>query len=124
MPYDRSSRDEVILEVLKAAGVEVQAFDAIDGLTIPRDTLVRPGAYTEAASIVPDLKAHFSSTHMTCLQDEAPGVQRWPLLNLVRQVLRASGYNMAPRRLSDGYDSDKRKRYKRVFVVSRASKTG
>lgn len=124
MAYDRTSRDEVVVGVLNAAGIEVRAFDAIDGLTIPRDTLVRPGAYTEAASVVPDLKTHFSSTHMTCLQDEAPGGQRWPLLNLVRQVLRASGYEMKPKRLSDGYDSEKRKRYKRVFVVARAAKTG
>ena len=113
-----------MLRVLNTAGITVDTFERIDGLTIPRETLVRPGAYTEVAGVVPALKTHFSSTHMTCLQDEAPGGQRWPLLNLVRQVLRASGFAMAPKRMSAGYDANKRKRYKRVFHVSKAAKTG
>ena len=114
--------EEIVLRVLRAAGVAAPSFAEIDGLTIPRGILVRPGAYTEAAGIVPELKAHFSSTHMTCLQDEAPGAQRWPLLNLVRQVLRAAGFTMEPRRLSDGYGPDRRKRYRRVFDVRQAPK--
>ena len=122
MSSPQLSREETVLRVLNAAGITVDTYERIDGLTIPRDTLVRPGAYTEVAGAVPALKVHFSSTHMTCLQDEAPGVQRWPLLNLVRQVLRASGFIMAPKRLSAGYDPNKRKRYKRVFQVSKATK--
>ncbi len=117
-----AQREAMVLNVLQAAGVDVRRFDQLEGLTVPRETLIRPGAYTEVAGLVPALKTHFSSTHMTCLQDEAPGTQRWPLLNLVRQVLRATGFAMEPRRLSDGYGADKRKRYKRVFIVARAPK--
>lgn len=118
-----TTREEVVLRVLQLAGVDVNSVERIDGLSIPREILVRPGAYTEVSEMVPSLKTHFSSTHMTCLQDEAPGGQRWPLLNLVRQVLRATGFTMVPRRLSDGYGKDKRKRYKRVFDITRAPKS-
>tara|TARA_B100001057_G_scaffold475814_1_gene543034 strand:+ start:528 stop:896 length:369 start_codon:yes stop_codon:yes gene_type:complete len=122
MTDSAAGREEVILHVLQLAGVDVGSVAGVEGLSIPREILVRPGAYTEVAKVVPTLKSHFSSTYMTCLQDEAPGGQRWPLLNLVRQVLKASGFNMVPRRVSDGYGPDKRKRYKRVFDVTRAAK--
>ncbi len=118
-----ATREEAVLRVLQLAGVEVSSVEGIEGLSIPRDVLVRPGAYTEVSEMVPSLKTYFSSTHMTCLQDEAPGGQRWPLLNLVRQVLRATGFTMVPRRLSDGYGADKRKRYKRVFDITCAPKS-
>ncbi len=110
------------VRVLRAAGVPVQDFSDISGLRIERDVLVRPDGYLGVAGLIPDLKRYFSSTHMTALQGEAPGGQRWPLLNLVRQVLKASGFEMTPRRLSDGYGPGRRKRYKRVFDV-RAAKT-
>ena len=98
-------------------------FSSIAGLRIDRDVLVRPDGYLDVAGLIPELKRHFSSTHLTSLQGEAPGGQRWPLLNLVRQVLKASGFDMTPRRLSDGYGPGRRKRYRRVFDVSVAAKT-
>ena len=48
--------------------------------------------------------------------------QKWPLLNLVRQVLLSSGYNMKPKRLSDGYTKDGIKKYKRIFIVEKLNK--
>ena len=61
-----TTREEVVLRVLQLAGVDVNSVERIDGLSIPREILVRPGAYTEVSEMVPSLKIHFSSTHMTC----------------------------------------------------------
>jgi hypothetical protein len=111
------SLQSLLVRLLSAANIDVDNFGAISGLCIPRENLVRPDGYTAVATMIPELKAHFSSTHLTALQEEAPGTQRWPLLNLVRQVLRASGYLMCPRRTSNGYGPGGRKRYRRVFDI-------
>lgn len=107
-----------VVKLLNVSGIHVESFSAINGLRIPREALVRPDKYTEVAHLIPQFKAFLSSTHLTSLQGEAPGAQRWPLLNLVRQVLKATGFVMIPRRLSDGYSADGRKRYSRVFDIS------
>jgi len=63
------------------------------------------------------LKKIFCSSKLTCLQETAESQQKWPLLNLVRQVLKACSYKMEPIRKSDGYTKDGKKKYKRYFVI-------
>ena len=112
--------DGPVLRLLKVSGLQVAATTPLDGIVIDRDALLRPDRYLDVAALIPDLKKHFSSTHLTALQSDSPSTQRWPLLNLVRQVLRASGFVMMPKRSSDGYDAGRQKRYKRSFVIRRA----
>ena len=111
-----------VLHLLQAAGVPVTESTALDGMVIDRNTFLRPDRYLDAAKLIPDLKRHFSSTNLTALQSDSPSTQRWPLLNLVRQVLRASGYNMKPSRTSDGYGPGRQKRYRRIYTIQRALK--
>jgi hypothetical protein len=56
---------------------------------------------------------------MTSLQQNADKVQRWPLLNIVRQILSRYNFKMVPVRKSDGYTLDGVKKYKRFFQLER-----
>ena len=112
---------ELLIRLLRAAGVPIHDVTVLDGLIVDRSTFLRPDAYLDAAHLLPELRRSFSTTHLTALQNDAPSTQRWPLLNLVRQVLRASGYEMVPRRISDGYDPGRKKRYKRAFAIEKAN---
>ena len=56
---------------------------------------------------------------MTCLQKDADKKQKWPLLNLVRQILKTNDYKMTPKRKSNGYDEDGKKKYLRFFLVEK-----
>lgn len=58
---------------------------------------------------------------MTCLQKTANINQKWPLLNLIRQILHKNGYEMVPIRKCDGYTLDKIKKYKRFFNCKKIS---
>jgi hypothetical protein len=55
---------------------------------------------------------------MTSLQKNADIVQKWPLLNFVRQILNTYGYKMEPIRKADGYTLDGVKKYKRYFKIT------
>ena len=61
----------------------------------------------------------FCSSKLTCLQETAEAQQKWPLLNLVRQVLKACSYKLDPIRKSDGYTKDGKKKYKRYFIIKK-----
>ena len=59
---------------------------------------------------------------MKCLQQNPPKREQWPLLNLVRQLLKASNYNMRPVRVCDGYAKAGKKKYKRFFCIEALKK--
>jgi hypothetical protein len=58
---------------------------------------------------------------MTSLQKNADKSQKWPLLNLVRQILNVYNYKMDPIRKSDGYTLEGVKKYKRYFLINKKS---
>jgi len=60
-----------------------------------------------------------SSSRLTCLQSTAELNQKWPLLNLVRQILKSNNYKMAPIRKSNGYTKEGKKKYLRFFVIKK-----
>ena len=60
---------------------------------------------------------------MTSLQKNAGNSQKWPLLNLIRQILGVYNYQMKPIRKSDGYTLEGVKKFKRFFLIEKIIKT-
>jgi hypothetical protein len=56
---------------------------------------------------------------LTSLQSTAEENQKWPLLNLVRQILKSCNFSMTPKRISNGYTKDGKKIYKRMFKIEK-----
>ena len=88
-------------------------------ILIERDSLLNNEIYNELKNEIIELKKMFSSSALTSLQKEADKKQKWPLLNLVRQVLHVYGYKMTPIRKCDGYTEDGIKRFKRYFSITK-----
>jgi hypothetical protein len=107
--------------ILKLSGFEINELSDIDGLITPRDTLLSDIKYDEIKKLIPNLKQHYSSSLMTSLQKNAEKTQRWPLLNLVRQILHVYNYKMEPIRKADGYTLEGVKKYKRYFQIYQKS---
>jgi len=105
--------------ILNQAGIYFNSFAELEGLFFPREQLLSETKYNEVKKHIPELKKKFSSSFMTSLQKKAETNQRWPLLNLVRQVLSVYKYLLAPIRKCDGYTSDGVKKYKRYFKIVR-----
>ena len=56
---------------------------------------------------------------MTSLQKGAAKTQKWPLINIVRQILKSYGYKMRPLRVANGYTKAGKKLYRRFFIVEK-----
>ena len=92
----------------------------LNGLEIPRDILLSKTRYEKVKPDIENLKKMgFSSSTLTALQKNAIEQQKWPLLNLVRQILKASNYNMIPIRRADGRTKVGKKKYKRFFKINK-----
>ena len=106
-------------KILNTIGINFESIDNLDNFFIPREQLLSDLKYEEIKILIPDLKKKFSSSFMTSLQKNAKQEQKWPLLNLVRQILNVYNYQMEPIRKSDGYTLEGIKKYKRFFQIKK-----
>jgi hypothetical protein len=109
--------DEETKNILKLIGVEFNSSNDIQEQLMPREVLLSDTKYDLVKIHIPELKKNYSSSFMTSLQKNADKSQKWPLLNLTRQLLNIYGYKMEPIRKADGYTLEGVKKYKRFFHI-------
>ena len=102
---------------LNKCGITFNNVDQLNGLLIPRDIFLSNERYNLIKDDIKLLRQRYSSSTLTCLQTNAGECQKWPLLNLVRQILRANDFIMKPVRRADGATKDGKKKYKRFFLI-------
>jgi hypothetical protein len=106
-------------KILNAVGIVFENEDELNGILILREVLLNNEKYKLLKTDICELKKTLSSSSLTSLQKDAESSQRWPLLNLVRQILSCYKYSMEPIRKSDGYTLDGIKKYKRFFLIKK-----
>jgi hypothetical protein len=111
--------NEIIKKILTNVGIVFNEESELDNYLLPREQLINDFKYEEIKILIPELKKHYTASFMTSLQKDAEINQRWPLINLIRQLLNSLGYKMIPIRKSDGYTVDGVKKYKRFFQITK-----
>ena len=111
-----------IIAILNKCQILFETEQQLKGMMIPREIMLSEETYEKIKGDLPAIKKFYSSSGMKCLQQNAPKREKWPLLNLVRQLLKASNYNMRPVRVCDGYAKDGKKKYKRFFCIEALKK--
>ena len=114
---------EYIKSFLNKCNIVMNEFSDLDGLLIPREIFLDHGIYDSVKEDITILKQVFTSSALTSLQSNAEENQKWPLLNLVRQILRSCHYKMTPKRVSAGYTKSGQKLYKRMFIIEKLYQT-
>ena len=113
--------NKVVCKILNLSGIVIEELNNLDGLLISRDILLDYEKYNKIKEFLKNLRQHsdFSSSTLTCLHNGADIKQKWPLLNLVRQILKVKNFRMIPIRKSDGKDGKGKKKYKRFFRIEK-----
>jgi hypothetical protein len=114
--YKMELENEIIC-VLSEIGIKIEKLDDAKGLFIEREQLLCDKKYEEVKKLIPKLKQTYSSSFLTSMQKNADKTQKWPLINLVRQMFSIHGYKLEPVRKSNGYTLDGVKKYKRFFLI-------
>lgn len=106
-------------QILKLIGIEFNELQELDGLLICREQFLSSSKYDEIKGLIYNLKHNYSSSVMTSLHKNAIVTQKWPLLNLIRQILNVYYYKMIPIRKANGYTLDGIKKYTRFFQLKK-----
>jgi len=115
--------NETIKQFLNKVGIEFENVEQLDGQLIHRDILLNKDLYEEIKKDIPELKKLFSSSSHTSLHKNAEESQKWPIINITRQILKSCNFDMEPIRKSDGKTKDGKKRFKRYFKITKINKT-
>ena len=115
--------NEIIKQFLNKVGIEFENVEELDGQLIHRDILLNKDLYEEIKKDIPELKKLFSSSSHTSLHKNAEESQKWPIINITRQILKSCNFDMEPIRRSDGKTKDGKKRFKRYFKITKINKT-
>ena len=115
--------NETIKQFLNKVGIEFENVEELDGQLIHRDILLNKDLYEEIKKDIPELKKLFSSSSHTSLHKNAEESQKWPIINITRQILKSCNFDMEPIRRSDGKTKDGKKLFKRYFKISKINKT-
>lgn len=114
---------QIVKEFLNKCGIVFEDYKMLDGMLIPRETLLSQEKYENIKEDLVKMKKMYSSGALTALQKSAEAKQKWPLLNLVRQILKSNNYNMDPIRKSNGYTKEGKKKYLRFFIIKKIKST-
>lgn len=103
--------------ILNRVGIHFNQWSDINKDEIDREKLLNDELYNKIKGDIILIKKHFSSSTLTSLQNNAEKKQKWPLLNLVRQILKVHGYKLTPHRKANGYTKSGQKLFRRFFII-------
>ncbi len=118
-----SQKNGNIILFLNKCKIPVTNLNDLEGMLIPREIFIDNEIYKNIKEEISILKQMFNSSYLTSLQSTAEENQKWPLLNLVRQILKSCNFSMSPKRVSNGYTKDGKKIYKRMFKIEKLNQT-
>lgn len=113
------NKDIIILDFLNICGIKVIDINSLNNFVFERDILLNSDTYHNVKLKFNDIKTLFSSSYLNSLHKNAQINQKWPLINLVRQILNSYGFKLIPIRKANGYDKHKKKLYKRFFKIQK-----
>ena len=105
--------DEYSKNILNIVGINID-----NEMLISRDILLDGLFFLLCQEHIKPLKKILSSSALTSLQKNSDCKQKFPLLNLVRQILNVYGYKMTPIKKSNGYVNGTKK-YIRYFLINK-----
>ena len=114
-----NNKDFIILNFLKLCGIQIDTINSLDNFIFERDLLLNKDTYQKVKLNIPEIKNVFSSSYLNSLHKHAEDKQKWPLINIVRQILNSLGFKLVPIRKANGYTKDKQKLYKRFFKIQK-----
>lgn len=80
--------------VLNFCGIHSESIQSLDNIIFERNIILNQDTYQKVRVKIPEIKNLFSSSYLNSLHKNAMDNQKWPLINIVRQILNSIGFKL------------------------------
>jgi hypothetical protein len=116
----KTKKEELLLRIFKILNYDVDQLEELTSITIQRDVLKGKKITEKILELVPELREVYNSAYLTCLHDNSIYKQKFPVINLFRQILKCNFLLMTPKVVSNGYEKVTGKKIvTRIFVIEK-----
>ena len=112
-------KENILKKMLNIIGINYSALEDLQGKQINRDLLLEDNVVKEFMILKQLIRSSgYKSGKLTSLHKNNETHQKFPAINMVRQVLKCNGFKLTPYVVSIGYDQDTGKKLtKRYFNI-------
>ena len=112
--------ENILVRMFQLIDISSSTIDELDGVIISRDILLDVDLYQKLTKFIPQIKDFLKSSYLTSLHNNSVKKQKFPAINLFRQVLRFNNLKMSPFVISQGYEKATGKKItKRFFRIDK-----
>ena len=112
---------ELLLKIFRILKYDVETIKDITEITLYRDKLIDKQLRKIILELIPELKEQYKSAYLTCLHDNSIYKQKYPVINLLRQILKCNHLILKPKIVSNGYEKiTGKKKVMRMFTIEKA----
>ena len=112
--------ENILLRMFQLIDISSSTLEDLDGVVINRDILLEDSLYQKLNKFIPQIKDFLKSSYLTSLHKNSVKKQKFPSINLFRQVLRFNNLKMSPFVISQGYEKATGKKItKRFFRIDK-----
>ena len=117
---NKKKKIELVIKMFQLLKYDVETISELTNLTIQRDTLLQKEIKNKLMELIPELKLVYKSSYLNCLHDNSIFKQKFPAINLLRQVLKCHHLSLTPKIVSNGYERvTGKKRVNRIFIIQK-----
>ena len=110
---------DTIKEMFKIININIDTINDIEHLEIDRNDLLTDDIKLKFLDLIKPFKKKYSSSKLTSLHNNSNIRQKFPQINLLRQILKCNNYKLTPKVTSIGYTSTGKKIIKRSYMITK-----
>lgn len=95
---------DLLKDIFSALEINIKERNDITNIILKQDTLKSKTLISDLNEKVPNLKSYYNSSKLTCLHKNSLDKQKFPAVNMFRQILKCNSFKMEPYVISKGYD--------------------
>ena len=114
------SNFELIKEIFNIIEKPINCEEDLLNITLNQKYLRNEKFKNKIITMIPKLKQKYQSHKLTCLHNNSLEKQKFPTINMIRQILKCNNLKLQPYVVCNGYDKNtNNKIWERFFLIKK-----
>ena len=101
---NKKKQIELLFKIFNILGYNIHENNDLLDIMIYREKLINKKIEKKLMELIPDLKEVYNTGYLNCLHDNSIYKQKFPAINLIRQILKCNYLKLVPKIISNGYE--------------------